>query len=135
MERPPPKGVLTGAPANLFRSLILYERTGEGFSADPVTAPVQDVVTITEAILAALRRHDKSEASRMALSPDVIDQMLYFTPDWSGGGRIVKAGPRSLEFVYEERERPTLRIELAFKNDDGVLKLASATGHAEGAKP
>lgn len=134
-DRPPPKGVLSGAPAGLFQSLILYERSADGFAADSVTAPLQDVVTITEAILAALRRHDKSEASRMAVSPDVIEQMLYFTPDWSGGGRIVKAGPRSLEIVYEERERPSLRIELAFKNEDGVLKLASATGHAEGAKP
>lgn len=134
-DRVRPAGVLTGAPAGSSRSLILYDRGVDGFAAEPMMAPVEDVISAAEALIAALKRGDKEAAARMCVSPDVVEQMLYFTPDWTGGGRIVKAGRSSLEIVYEERERPSLRLELSFRYEGGALKLASAAGRAEGAKP
>ena len=81
--------------------------------------------------MAAVRRGDKNEARRLCVSPDVVDAMLYFSPGWKGGGRIVQATATTLEIVYEEIERPTLRILFTYQNRAGALLLASATGRAE----
>jgi len=129
--REAPKGVLSGAPPSLFRSLVFFERTADGFAPEPAAAPLADVVTATETLLAALRRGDKDEARRLCASPDVLEQMLYFSPGWKGGGRVVQATPTTLECVYEEIERPALRLVLTYQNRGGVLILASATGRAE----
>lgn len=129
--REPPKGVLSGAPSSLFRSLVFYERTAAGFAPEPAAAPLTDVVTATEAVLAALRRGDKDEARRLCASQDVIDQMLYFSPGWKGGGRVVQATPTTLEVAYEEIERPALRLTFTYQNRGGALLLVSVTGRAE----
>ena len=129
--RDAPKGVLSGAPPSLFRALVLYDRTPSGFAAEPTSAAVPDVVTATETLLSVLRRGDKDEARRLCASPDVLDAMLYFSPSWKGGGRVVQATPTTLEIVYEEIERPTLRITFTYQSRGGSLQLASVTGRAE----
>jgi hypothetical protein len=60
--REAPKGVLSGAPASLFPLVRLVRAHGDGFAAEPAAAPVADVVTATETVMAALRRGDKDEA-------------------------------------------------------------------------
>lgn len=126
-----PKGVLSGAPASTFRALVFYDRTAGGFAADPIAAAIPDVVTATETLLAVVRRGDKDGARRLCTSADVLDAMLYFSPGWKGGGRVVQATPTTLEIVYEEIERPTLRVTFTYQNRGGVLLLASVTGRAE----
>lgn len=135
MPRTQAAGVLTGAPASLFRSLAWYPRTDGAFANDPVLAAIPDPVTAAEGLIAALRASDLARAKSLCAAPEAIEAMQYFSPTWTGGGRIVRADARTVEFVYEERERPTLRIELAFENRSGVLLLANATGRAEPGKP
>jgi hypothetical protein len=129
--REPSKGVLTGAPPGLFRALLWYERAEGAFASQPVAAPLPEAVTAAELLIKAVRTGDRDEARRRCVSPDVLEAMLYFSPEWKGGGRVVKADALSVEFVYEERDRPTLRILLKFENRSGALLLASATGRAE----
>lgn len=130
-RRGPPKGVLTGAPADLFLASVIYERVGEGFASQPIVAPIPDVVSAAEDLIAAVRSGSKERAVRLCRSPDVLESMLYFSPEWKGGGRVIRASGSTLEFVYEERGRPTLRIEFGFQNASGTLLLASATGRLE----
>ena len=90
-----------------------------------------EVVTATETLIAAVRRGDKELARRLCVSSDVLEAMLYFSPGWKGGGRVVHATPTALEIVYEEFERPTLRIEFVYQNRAGSLLLSSITGKAD----
>lgn len=136
VPREPPKGVLTGAPADLFRSAVLFERRAGAFADEPVIAPLPDPVTAAEALLASVRRGDKQAAAGLCRSPDVLESMLYFSPGWTGGGRIVGVSGLKVEFQYAEQGRPPLRIEFAFTNDAGRLLLSAVTGRQEeGAKP
>lgn len=129
--RPAPKGVFSGASPSLFRAIMFFERTSSGFAPEPAAAALPDVVTATETVVATLRRGDKDEARRLCVSPDVVDQMLYFSPGWKGGGRVVQATPTTLEVAYEEIERPALRLVFTYQNRGGALVLASVTGRAE----
>ena len=129
-DREPAKGVLAGAPAGTFRALVFHGRQNGVFAKEPVVASIPDVVTATETLIATLRRGDKEGAKRLCASPDVVEAMLYFSPGWKGGGRIVRVGPTTLEILYEETDRPSLRLELTYENRAGVLVLSSATGRA-----
>ena len=133
--REPSKGVLTGAPPELFRALLWYERAAGEFATHPVAAPLPEAVTAAELLIKAVRTGDRDEARKRCVSPDVLEAMLYFSPEWKGGGRVVKADALSVEFVYEERDRPTLRILFTFENRSGALLLVSATGRAEKSGP
>jgi len=129
--RDPPAGVLSGAPAGMFRSLVVYELTGGLLQTEPLTAPVPDPVSAAEALLESLREGDLEGVRRRCASPDVLGALQYFSPGWKGGGRVVSASRTDLEFVYEERGRPTLRLHFRFVRGAGSLLLESATGRSE----
>jgi len=136
-RREPPKGMISGAPPDLFHALVLFERRSGKILAEPVVSALPDPVSAAEALLAALRRDDREGALRLCRSKDVLESLLYFSPSWKGGGRVVSATDRKLEMVYEEQGRPSLRLELAFVTPGGGgLLLDSATGRLEqGARP
>ena len=127
----PSRGVLSGAPREIFRALFYFERRAGSFADQPATAVLPDVVTAAEALIAAVKRGDKPGAAKLCKSPDVLEAMLYFSPEWKGGGRILAADAGRVEFVYEERGRPTLRIEFRFESSAGSLLLSSVTGRDE----
>jgi hypothetical protein len=133
-RREPAKGVLSGAPPETFRALLFYERAGQGYTDDPSIAPIPDPVSAAENLIGAVRSSDKERAAKLCRSPDVLESMLYFSPEWKVGGRVIKVSGSSVEFTYEERGRPTLRVTFEFKNVAGTLLLASATGRLEEAE-